>query len=334
MCVRGWVALAIVAIGSTGCAMDSTLRPALADWGDAHSLPPALPSTEPALIDIKDTDISGEPVTSAKAAAKVVARMGPDVDRALAHFVAVRTNNPRTDDRILPPVYLNQWQAAIGSLSRALDRQPLPPDLGALIRGRVTLEVEMEHDRQRFPDIPHELTVAYVEVLEKIDQRVRELKALTESEGIARRVPVPKGSLLLHWPLGQVVPSSSFGYRRDPVNGSLRFHSGIDLSSPPDAAVYAAAPGVVVFAAWSGGYGKYVVIEHGNGVRTHYAHLQHLFVEAGSPIDQRSPVGTVGSTGRSTGPHLHYGVSVNGYYVDPTLFTGIPIAPDGTIPES
>ena len=334
MRVRWWVVAAIGGMGGVGCAMDSSLQPAMADWGGAHSLPPALPSTEPAVLDIQDADISAEPVTNAKAAATAVARMGPDIDRALAHFVAVRTNNPKVDERILPPAYLSQWQTAIASLDRALDRQPLPPDLGALIRGRVTLEVEMDHDRQRFPDVPHELTVAYVEVLEKIDQRVRELKALTESSAVAHRVPVPKGSLLLHWPLSQVVPSSSFGYRRDPVNGSLRFHSGIDLSAPPDAAVYAAASGVVVFAAWSGGYGKYVVIEHGNGVRSHYAHLQHLFVEAGSPVDPRSPVGTVGSTGRSTGPHLHYSVSVNGYYVDPTLYTEIPIAPDGTVPES
>jgi murein DD-endopeptidase MepM/ murein hydrolase activator NlpD len=334
MRVRRWIMLAVAGLGNASCAMDSSLRPPLADWGGAYSLPPALPSTEPAVIDIQDTDISSEPVTNAKAATTAVARMGPGVDRALAHFVAVRTNNPKTEARILPPVYLSQWQAAIASLDRELDRQPLPPDLGALIRGRVTLEVEMEHDRQRFPDMPHELTVAYVEVLEKIDQRVRELKALTESEGVARRVPVPKGSLLLHWPLASVVPSSSFGYRRDPVNGSLRFHSGIDLSAPPDTAVYAAAAGVVVFAAWSGGYGKYVVIEHGNGVRTHYAHMQHLFVEAGAPVDPHSPVGTVGSTGRSTGPHLHFAVSVNGYYVDPTLYTEIPIAPDGTVPES
>ncbi|MBN2357848.1 MAG: M23 family metallopeptidase [Deltaproteobacteria bacterium] len=334
MRVRWMAALALCVAGSGGCATESILRPAMTDWGDAHTLPPALPSTQPAVIDIRDTDISAEPVTSSETARSAVARMGPDIDRALAHFVAVRTNNPAVKERILPPVYLQQWQALLIALSRALDWQPLPPDLGALIRGRVTLEVEMEHDRQRFPDIPHELTVGYVEALEKIDRRVRELKALTEGEIGNRRMSLPKGSLLLHWPLGQVVPSSAFGYRRDPVHGGLRFHSGIDLSAPPDTPVYAAAGGVVVFAAWSGGYGKYVVIEHSNGVRTHYAHLQHLFVETGTAVDQRSPVGTVGSTGRSTGPHLHFGVSVHGYYVDPTLYTGIPIAPDGSIPES
>lgn len=271
---------------------------------------------------------------AARAPKKKAAEMGRRLDRNLMQLVAGRAGNSVPAGDIPPPGVLEQWQQAFGSIDQSLDLQPSASDLGALVRARVTLEVEMDRDRQRFTDLPHELTVDYIEILEKIDQRVRELHATHDTYTLGSVSPRDIDGLMLMWPLKTVMPSSPFGYRRDPVNGRFRFHSGVDLVSSPETPVYAAASGVVVFAAWSGGYGNYVVLEHANGVRTHYAHMAHLFVSAGTVLDDRMPIGTVGNTGRSTGPHLHYAVSMHGRFVDPTLYTNTPIAPDGSIPDS
>jgi len=317
------------------CGMDAARRPDAVEWKDAT---PSATRRAPLPAQSLPPDIRVEALADESPARKIAARptqrMGPRIDRALTYFVAKRSGSQPTQTDIPSPALLGLWRHTLESMDESLNLRPGPADLGGLVRGRVTLEVEMDRDRERFKDVPHELTVAYIEVLEKIDRRVRELRAITDGNRYAGAVPDHEGALVLRWPLGYLVPSSPFGYRRDPITSALRFHSGVDLSAGPETTVTAAAPGVVVFAAWSGGYGKYVVIEHAYGVRTHYAHLGHLFVSTGLVLKDRVPIGTVGSTGRSTGPHLHYGVSHAGRYLDPTLFTNTSIMPDGSIPDS
>ena len=113
---------------------------------------------------------------------------------------------------------------------------------------------------------------------------------------------------------------SDFGPRIDPINGRLAMHEGVDLTSEPGAKVLATAPGVVVFAGWDGTYGKLVEINHGMGVRTRYAHLKSIVVEVGSKVATRTEVGIIGSTGRSTGTHVHYEVLVDDKHYDPVKF--------------
>ncbi|HUI16136.1 MAG TPA: peptidoglycan DD-metalloendopeptidase family protein [Alphaproteobacteria bacterium] len=113
---------------------------------------------------------------------------------------------------------------------------------------------------------------------------------------------------------------SDFGKRIDPINGRLAMHEGVDLTSEPGAKVLATAPGVVVFAGWDGSYGKLVEIDHGMGVRTRYAHLRSIVVEVGSRVLTRTEVGIIGSTGRSTGTHVHYEVLVDDQHYDPVKF--------------
>jgi len=114
--------------------------------------------------------------------------------------------------------------------------------------------------------------------------------------------------------------SSSFGYRSDPFNGGAAFHSGIDFRGPRGAPIFAAANGVVSFAGLRKGYGKCVEISHGNGLTTRYAHMSRIGSRVGQKVDAGEVIGAIGSTGRSTGPHLHFEVRIHGRAVNPRPF--------------
>ena len=111
--------------------------------------------------------------------------------------------------------------------------------------------------------------------------------------------------------------SSGYGYRMHPILGSVRFHSGIDLARPTGTRVLAATGGVVARTGWAAGYGLMVTINHGSGIETRYAHLSGVAVSPGQRIATGDLIGLVGSTGRSTGPHLHYEVRRNGRAISP-----------------
>ena len=106
--------------------------------------------------------------------------------------------------------------------------------------------------------------------------------------------------------------TSPFGYRADPFLGRLALHPGVDLAEAYGAEIHAAAAGRVVHAGPAGGYGNMVEIDHGNGLATRYAHMSETLVEEGQEVDKGAVLGRLGSTGRSTGPHLHYEVRVDG----------------------
>lgn len=111
--------------------------------------------------------------------------------------------------------------------------------------------------------------------------------------------------------------TSPFGWRVHPIYGDRRLHAGIDIGAPQGAPVVAAAGGTVVIAGTQGGYGNAVVIDHGGGLATLSAHLSRISVRVGQQVDAAQQVGAVGSTGNSTGPHLHFEVRLNGAPVDP-----------------
>ncbi len=127
-------------------------------------------------------------------------------------------------------------------------------------------------------------------------------------------------ALPLSAPLDQYQFESSFGVRVDPINGHRAMHTGIDLSGPYRAPVYSTSPGAVTFAGYAMGYGKMVEIDHGNGIHTRYAHLNRVTVNVGQHVGRHAEIGLLGSTGRSTGPHVHYEVLVNGRPQDPSRF--------------
>ena len=114
--------------------------------------------------------------------------------------------------------------------------------------------------------------------------------------------------------------SSPFGKRTDPITGSERFHAGLDFSSPEGTPIYAPQPGVVVFSGWKDGYGNVVVVQHHPNFHTVYAHASARLVGVGDRIIAGQPLALVGSTGRSTGPHLHFETIVNQQYQDPNEY--------------
>lgn len=120
----------------------------------------------------------------------------------------------------------------------------------------------------------------------------------------------------LDWPLRGAV-RSNFGTRKDPINGKHKFHQGVDIAAKRGTPIAAAADGVVVFAGWGKKYGNNVVIEHADGRRTRYAHADKLFVTQGEMVTKGQDIAAVGSTGRATGPHLHFEVIENGERINP-----------------
>jgi murein DD-endopeptidase MepM/ murein hydrolase activator NlpD len=118
-------------------------------------------------------------------------------------------------------------------------------------------------------------------------------------------------------PLAASTTTSSYGMREHPVLGGMKAHKGIDLAAPVGTPVYATADGTVERADWFSSYGLYVAIEHGSDLETRYAHMSRLAVAAGEHVHKGEIIGYVGTTGRSTGPHLHYEVRVGGEAVNP-----------------
>ncbi len=127
-------------------------------------------------------------------------------------------------------------------------------------------------------------------------------------------------SLPLAAPLEQYRISSGFGSRRDPVNGRMSKHLGLDFKAPLLTPVLSTAPGEVVFAGWKGRYGRLIEIDHGYGIRTRYAHLRKILFTVGQQVGHREMIALVGTSGRSTGPHVHYEVLVDGKPHDPMNF--------------
>ncbi|MDX1574636.1 MAG: peptidoglycan DD-metalloendopeptidase family protein, partial [Kiloniellales bacterium] len=143
-----------------------------------------------------------------------------------------------------------------------------------------------------------------------LNQQMDRWEALQE---VIRSIPLAS-------PLDHYRVSSGYGERTDPVNGRKAMHYGIDLKAPPKTPIMATAPGTVVFAGWRGEYGRVVEIDHGNGIRTRYAHLRKILVKKGQEVAHRQEIALLGNSGRSTGAHVHYEILVDGQPKDPARF--------------
>lgn len=157
--------------------------------------------------------------------------------------------------------------------------------------------------------------------LDSLSQQLSEQKdwftmldlVLTKRVGTEARLPT-------YSPVNYPYLSSSFGWRRNPVTGRHAMHEGLDFAAPKGAPIYAASGGVVTEARTVPGYGKSVQIAHGNGLVTRYAHASAINVKQGDVVEKGQVIARVGSTGRSTGSHLHFEVRMAGHALDPTLF--------------
>ncbi len=139
---------------------------------------------------------------------------------------------------------------------------------------------------------------------------------LAAIEALSKALPIAA-------PLAQYDLGSRFGPRIDPFNHRAAFHTGIDMDAPYSSPVYATAPGTVIYAGWLGDYGQAIEIDHGFGIVTLYGHLRRCLVRVGQAVSGQAEIGLLGSTGRSTGPHVHYEVRVDGQPQDPQKFLSL-----------
>lgn len=166
-----------------------------------------------------------------------------------------------------------------------------------------------------------DLTSMLDDLTSQIKDRERQLsvlESLISTRNLSRQI-VPGGR-----PVTSGWISSYFGHRADPFTGRNAFHRGIDFAGPAGAEVVAVASGVVTYTKERFGYGRTVEINHGNGYVTRYAHNQRVLVEIGDTVQKGQAIALIGSTGRSTGPHLHFEVLKQGRAVDPMSFVRAP----------
>lgn len=178
------------------------------------------------------------------------------------------------------------------------------------------LKLELERRVADWESKVADLAAADAELTEFI--RAQEAAAAAAAGNSGSTAPAPGSPSVsgFQWPVNGSV-TSGFGYRIHPIYGTRRLHQGLDISGGSGTPIAAAKGGTVISAGWRGGYGNAVVISHGGGITTLYAHQSSMNVSNGQEVSRGDIIGWVGSTGASTGPHLHFEVRVNGSAVDP-----------------
>jgi len=189
------------------------------------------------------------------------------------------------------------------------------------------LQAELKYSKQMADEQKKNIEAKKAEIAKSnketermIDELQADADAMTgtiQSSGSSSTTSKYTGGVLA-WP----TPSSSyitskFGYRIHPIYGYRKFHTGVDIGASSGSAIVAANGGTVILSGWNGGYGKCVVVDHGGGVTTLYAHCSKLLVGRGATVSRGQTIAKVGSTGNSTGPHLHFEVRLNGEYKNP-----------------
>lgn len=153
--------------------------------------------------------------------------------------------------------------------------------------------------------------------LERKSQEITDMLKQRYASQSSQSYNIQLGTGRFSHPIGSFPMTSRFGYRVHPIFGTRKLHTGIDYGAPPGTQIRAADTGVILSAGWLGGYGKAVIIDHGQGLVTLYAHTSAYYVRAGQQVRKGQVIAAVGTTGYSTGPHLHMEVRKNGTPVDP-----------------
>ena len=217
------------------------------------------------------------------------------------------------------------------------EQEELEKDIEEAIQIILDLENDLENRQAEYDAIMAAEDAANA----TIDKLVAELEAERAAAAAAAAAAAGSGggggsanaSGSFLWPVASYVyVSSRFGLRVHPITGEKKSHTGIDIASNQGTAVYASDGGTVTLAGWNGGYGNCIMIDHGNGYVTLYGHLSSISVSQGQTVSQGTTIGAVGSTGNSTGPHLHFEVLKNGTRIDPEqFFSGLTISADAGV---
>jgi murein DD-endopeptidase MepM/ murein hydrolase activator NlpD len=211
---------------------------------------------------------------------------------------------------------IENWRRLMEALDALLGQRADRTSSFDVVRARITAEAELELDARTYGDFPSEIAEDVVHRTTRLAVRMAELRRL----GVKTRAPARAE---FEWPLQPVAVTSLYGKRIHPITKKYSAHWGVDLGAETGQLVSAAGKGTVVKAEWAGGYGLEVEIQHGGGVATRYGHLSQLLVEPGTVVDKGDPIGLAGTTGSSTGPHLHFEFLRDGKPVDPLEEMGL-----------
>ncbi len=237
--------------------------------------------------------LAGEPATSTKQSA---------ADRADRMFLAI--------NKSLRSIEIGQ----VNKIRTLTSNAYITADAISSTLGKVGLNMKVDFDKSAVGGPLIALEPGQFDA--EIGQLDEALKTLDVIKTTARMLPIAN-------PLPGAKVTSHFGMRRDPILRRRAMHSGMDFRAPIGRPVKATGAGKVVEAGWNGGYGRMVEIDHGNGLVTRYAHLKKISVRKGQKVSAGAVVGKVGSSGRSTGPHLHYEVHRGGKPINPKRFMSV-----------
>ena len=211
-------------------------------------------------------------------------------------------------------------QAKQQSIQALLDQKN--QELASYAKKIVKAENEIEEQQNSIDDLKAAIKAqeANIEAMEReIARQEEEARKKAEKAGSEYKERTMTGGFKWPCPSSGTI-SSGFGSRESPTEGASSYHKGIDIAAPTGSRVIAAAGGKVVIATYSASAGNYIMISHGSGTYTVYMHMSSLNVSEGDEVSQGDTIGAVGSTGYSTGPHLHFGIRKNGSYVDPESY--------------
>ena len=223
--------------------------------------------------------------------------------RADGQIIAAYRNDSARYQRVRAQLLTEQTQlASLTSQTRARRREIVAKE-----QQKRSMLVRLQEERS-----------SYEQMVKELEVNSRELEALIRrTQGVA---PTRSGYVRalgrFIWPARGTF-TSPFGMRRHPIFRISRMHTGQDIAAPYRSPVLAAADGRVIYAGWFGGYGKIVVLDHGDGVSTLYAHLSQILVSESASVRRGQQIGRVGSTGYSTGPHVHFEIRIHGRPIDP-----------------
>ncbi len=203
---------------------------------------------------------------------------------------------------------------------KKVELETIKDDLLALFKSKIAKQNELNVALNSLVAYKKDLINDEVALVEMEDALLDEANKLTEIIKNLELAATYVGGEMM-WPVpGQYKITSPFGNRLHPISKQYKMHTGIDISGPKGTPVVAAQTGTVVYANWFGSYGKAIIVDHGGGITTLYAHNDSINVSVGSVVKKGDNIALLGSTGYSTGPHLHFEVRINGEYVEPLTY--------------
>lgn len=183
------------------------------------------------------------------------------------------------------------------------------------------LTEEQKELQNKMEEYENQMAALRKKELEQAAKEAEQAKANQSSNSGSNSNVVSTGQFLWPVPSSRII-SSQYGYRIHPIYGTRKLHAGLDIAAPANTDIVAADSGVVILSSYgyNGGYGNYIIISHGNGVTTRYAHCNNLYVTVGQTVTKGQKIAGVGSTGASTGNHCHFEVRINGESKNPNIY--------------